>query len=82
MSSTPYGPMQGVADTLSALPGKLDRALPTPPPWFYKMLGYPDPNPVVDPSWHAGMVDAANKSFQPQQAPAPALPPRRKMPTP
>jgi hypothetical protein len=82
MSSNSYGPMQGFMDGVTSLPGKLDKALPTPPAWFYKMLGHDDPNPVPDVSWHNQMVQQAHDSFLPQNQPAPATAPviRRKIP--
>jgi hypothetical protein len=81
MSSNSYGPMQGFVDGVTSLPGKLDRALPTPPPWFYKMLGYQDPAPTPIPGWLDQQVQNANKSFLPQNQAAPQAPAvRRKMP--
>jgi len=82
MSTPNYGPMQGFADTLGALPGKLDRALPTPPAWFYHMFNMTPPEGDPNPQYHAEQLDRANQSFRDQQMlhPSASQPQPKQMP--
>lgn len=78
---SPYGPLTAYFQSLGKIPGNVENALPTPPDWFYKMLGQQAPAPV-DTSWHDQMVRDANASFGAQNQPSAALQTSGKLYTP